>query len=157
MGWTVPIRWVEDYFGPNHGWHVAGPAVPIVFTDDESDSDCSAGYRCSMHCMDCGGWCLAPGHAKAVRCKACADKMRVVELRLAYHWICDDCGADNFVLPRDARLTEDERENAYRRFNDLEPWEELPEDWQQFVLCQIPKQVHCSCGSTFRATDETTA
>lgn len=81
--------------------------------------------------------------------------MNRVELRTAFHWHCDDCGADNFALPRKAELTDEDAESAYRKHHMLDKWEELPADWRDFEMVQIPSRVHCShCGSMFDTENE---
>lgn len=83
--------------------------------------------------------------------------MRTVELKAAFHWHCEDCGLENFALPRKAELHDDEREAAYRRFNDLDEWAELPEGWREFELVMVPERVTCQCGATFGTLDEESA
>ncbi len=63
--------------------------------------------------------------------------MKRVELRTAYHWFCESCGADNFTLPQKAELTDEDAELAYRRFNECDPWMELPSDWRQFEMVHL--------------------
>lgn len=81
--------------------------------------------------------------------------MKIVELKTAYHWHCEDCGADNFALPQKAEMTGEDREEAFRRFHGLDQYAELPDRWQDFELVMIPDFVECSrCGSEFSTDDE---
>lgn len=81
--------------------------------------------------------------------------MRIVELKTAYHWHCDECAAENFALPQKAELTQEEREEAFREVHQLEEWAELPEGWENFELVHIPKVVTCTdCGAEFLTMDE---
>lgn len=73
----------------------------------------------------------------------------------AYSWDCDNCGAENFERAVTADLTDDEREEAFRHFHDLEPWTPLPEGWREFELVTSPTVVTCrSCGMEFEAEDD---
>ena len=81
---------------------------------------------------------------------------KVVELKSAFHWHCDQCGESNFALPQKAEMTDDDAEYAYRRFHDLDDWCELPADWRQFEMVSIPSKVTCSrCEGVFLTMDET--
>jgi rubredoxin len=81
--------------------------------------------------------------------------MKIVELKTAYHWNCDACGADNFDVPQKAELTEEDREQAYREIHELGEWEDLPENWREFELVTLPDQVTCEqCGETYFTRDE---
>ena len=81
--------------------------------------------------------------------------MQRVELKTAYHWICEECCEDNFALPQKAELTDEAREDAFRQINDLQEWDELPEGWQCFDLVCIPNIVTCKkCGEKFTTVDE---
>lgn len=81
--------------------------------------------------------------------------MRTVELNTAYHWHCDDCGADNFSLALRVEFPPGEHEQAYRHLNDLDDWADLPEDWDQFELVTIPTTVQCSeCGREFATVED---
>lgn len=80
---------------------------------------------------------------------------RVAELKTAFHWWCDDCGEPNFALPRKAELTDKHAEEAYRKYHLLDDWAELPENWREFEIVQIPATVTCkNCGEVFRAIEE---
>ena len=84
--------------------------------------------------------------------------MPTVELQTAYRWHCDKCSAENFAVPEKAELIDDEREEAYRKYHDVEEWEELPEGWSDFDLVWLPKLVTCKdCGEQFDAINETRA
>lgn len=79
----------------------------------------------------------------------------IAELRTAYHWFCPSCDATNFVLPMKAELTDDEREECFRSFNELDEWEELPDDWRNFEMVWSPDAVTCSvCHKEFATRDE---
>jgi hypothetical protein len=84
--------------------------------------------------------------------------MQKVELKTAYFWWCEECGEVNFALPKKAELTEDGKEEAYREYHGLSPWDELPDGWQDFELVMIPETVHCQkCGREFATYDERSA
>lgn len=75
--------------------------------------------------------------------------MITTKLKTAYYWTCENCGRNNFEIPVIPKLTEDEAEDAYRQFNDLEPWSPLPDDWRNFELVSSPNFVTCcGCGIT---------
>ena len=81
--------------------------------------------------------------------------MKTVELKTAYHWNCEECGADNFDLGQKVEMTEEQREQCFREYESLEIWEELPEDWQLFELAEISTTVKCKdCGTEFLTMDE---
>ena len=82
--------------------------------------------------------------------------VKFVELKTAYHWYCEQCGADNFALPMKAELTPEMREKTYREMHNLkEEWIPLPEGWDNFQMVQIPFFVRCSsCGMEFSTKDE---
>lgn len=76
--------------------------------------------------------------------------MRNVEVRSAAVWKCDECGEENFCKLQIAELTDQEAEEAYRRFNELEPWSQLPEHWRDFEMITTPSVVECQrCGEKF--------
>lgn len=79
-----------------------------------------------------------------------------VELKTAYHWNCEECGADNFTLPQKAEFADDdEREECYRHFNEIDSFGSLPDDWRDFEMVHIPSQVTCKeCGAVFTTIDE---
>lgn len=82
--------------------------------------------------------------------------MRRVELQLAHSWHCDECSELNFCVPEIPELTDEDREEVFRKLNNVEDYEELPDDWDQFDVLGIPETVTCSkCGSTFEAYEDT--
>lgn len=81
-----------------------------------------------------------------------------VELKHAYYWVCEECDEPNFALPSRAELNDEQREAAYRTFHDMEDFEQLPIDWEQFDMVQIPEEVECNrCGASFATRDEVDA
>lgn len=81
--------------------------------------------------------------------------MQRVELRTAYVWNCEKCSAENWARARLAEMTDADREWAYREFHDLEEWAELPENWRDFEMVQVPETVTCAvCHTEFLAIDE---
>jgi hypothetical protein len=83
--------------------------------------------------------------------------MEQIKARLltAYVWDCDDCGAENFERSIIAELHDDEREEMYRHFHELDEWAELPEHWREFQMVTRPDSVTCcECGMVFDATDD---
>ncbi len=83
------------------------------------------------------------------------DGKRTVELKTAYHWHCEECGVENFALPRKAELTDDEAEEAYRLYHYLDSYSPLPDDWRQFEIVEIPDVVECDqCYAKFATKDE---
>lgn len=76
--------------------------------------------------------------------------MAKASLHSAYVWDCDNCGKENFARAVSSDLDDDEREEAYRHFNDLEPWAELPEHWRDFEIVTYPMKVTChNCGTAY--------
>lgn len=81
--------------------------------------------------------------------------MRTVELKTAYHWNCDECGADNFDLGIKPEFGPGEKEEFFRNIHGLEDFSELPEDWEKFEAVAIPDVVTCcECGEVFATIDE---
>lgn len=81
--------------------------------------------------------------------------MRRVELRSAYCWYCDDCGELNYEQPQRAELTDEDAEAAYRHFYQLDDYAELPKNWRDFEMVEIPPVVQCvECKAEFEAMDE---
>lgn len=81
--------------------------------------------------------------------------MRTVELQTAYHWHCDECGEICFSLPWNAEFGPGEREEAYRKFHELDDWQPLPDGWEQFEMVTIPEIVECwNCKTRFTTVDE---
>lgn len=73
-----------------------------------------------------------------------------VELSLAFRWICDNCGEENFAASELAEMTLEDRELAYRKYKELEAWQELPDDWMEFDLVMMPNVVQCKlCNHQF--------
>jgi hypothetical protein len=64
-------------------------------------------------------------------------------LQTAFHWYCPECDAENFTLPQKPEMTDDEKEACYRRFEDVEVWQELPDDWRNFEMITTPSLVTC--------------
>lgn len=80
---------------------------------------------------------------------------RIIELKSAYCWYCDDCSEVNFDLPKKLELNEEQRLKAYRQFSRTEDWEPLPKNWRDFEIISIPDTVKCKdCGAEFRTVDE---
>lgn len=81
--------------------------------------------------------------------------MQTVELKTAYFWHCDNCGAANFALPAKPEMVDEDREQVYRHFNNLDEYVELPDGWEQFEIITIPKVVTCwTCYAEFATIDE---
>lgn len=73
----------------------------------------------------------------------------------AYVWDCDECGAENFERAIVAEMHEEEREEMFRSFHDLDEWAELPDGWRDFQMVTRPDAVKCrTCGATFDAEDD---
>lgn len=78
-----------------------------------------------------------------------------VELQMAYHWHCDECGQSNFSMPIKAEFALGEKEEAFRKVNEVDEWSELPDGWQDFECVTLPDTVSCSrCGTEFDTVDE---
>lgn len=76
------------------------------------------------------------------------------QLQTAYWWHCPNCDAVNFAIPTKPELTDEDAEYAYRRFNELNDWCELPADWRDFELLTAPDSVSCAkCSRTFEAEE----
>ena len=72
---------------------------------------------------------------------------RVAEMRIAFSWICDECGRENFESPFAYEMTDENREDVFRQLHDLEPWQQLPDNWEEFNTLKMPVSVMCrSCG-----------
>ena len=82
--------------------------------------------------------------------------MPQAELKTAYCWHCEDCAHTNFAMPIKGEFVDDkDREEYFRFFHDLDPWQDLPENWRDFELVNIPGSVICQmCGSVFETVDE---
>jgi hypothetical protein len=81
--------------------------------------------------------------------------MKSVELKTAYFWTCEECYHDNFAYPVKAELTDDEAEEIFRQMNEMDQFEQLPENWRDFEMIQIPDMVTCStCKTKFETLDE---
>lgn len=81
--------------------------------------------------------------------------MKTVELKMAYHWNCEDCGADNFAVAARAEFAPGEREELYRDYHGMASYETLPENWEQFELVSIPEIVTCTdCKAEFKTIHE---
>lgn len=70
--------------------------------------------------------------------------MQTITLKTAYTWQCPICFRTHYAQPVKPRLSEEEREEAFRHYHDLEPWSELPEGWEQFEVVAVPKVVKCT-------------
>lgn len=84
--------------------------------------------------------------------------MAKVRLLTAYCWDCPNCAAENFARSQAAELSLEDREAIYRHFRhfheDLEPWQELPEGWDQFEAVTFPEKVRCcKCHQVFDTED----
>jgi hypothetical protein len=83
------------------------------------------------------------------------SKRKVVTLQTAYHWFCNGCSGVNFSLPQKAELTDEEAEEAYRNFYGLDKWADLPENWKDFEMVEIPEIVVCEhCDAEFHTMHE---
>jgi hypothetical protein len=75
---------------------------------------------------------------------------RTVELHAAFHWICDECGRDNYFVPLRIDLTDQETEDVIRELHELENWEELPDEQEPIDAYRIPEWVTCrECKSRY--------
>lgn len=87
-----------------------------------------------------------------------SENLPLINLKTGYWFTCQDCGTDNFIAPKPLPLAEagfEGREEAYRHFNGLDPWAELPPNWDQFEIVSTPVIVVCDeCGVKFRTLDE---
>ena len=73
----------------------------------------------------------------------------------AYVWDCDNCGAENFERSIVAEMCDDDREEMFRQFHDLDQWAELPSNWRDFQMVTRPDEVTCSeCGMRYEAEDD---
>ena len=78
-----------------------------------------------------------------------------VTLRTAYCWWCETCGRENFSRAILAELNDADREAAYRMYNQLDDYVELPDDWRDFQLVMQPQLVTCPhCATTFTTQDD---
>lgn len=73
-----------------------------------------------------------------------------VELLHAFAWLCEECGSENFIRAAAVEMTDDAREAAYRHYNRLDQWAELPNNWREFSVVDFPTIVNCvACKSEF--------
>lgn len=76
-------------------------------------------------------------------------------LLTAYVWDCDSCGAENFERSAVAELCDEDREEMFRHFHELDQWAELPEHWRDFQIVTRPDAVKCcECGVEFTTEDD---
>lgn len=81
--------------------------------------------------------------------------MKPVELKTAYHWNCEECGADNFAVAIKEEFGPGEREEAFRDYHGLASYEVLPDNWEHFEMVSIPEKVKCKgCQSEFATVHE---
>lgn len=66
-------------------------------------------------------------------------------LRPAFVWTCDACGRENFVHVTIPEYGPGEKEAAFREMEQLEAWQELPDNWDQFQTYCCPERVECPC------------
>lgn len=69
-------------------------------------------------------------------------------LKSAFSWECPKCKYKNFEELQRVNLTIDEREEIYRDLNDLEDWQELPDNWESEGIVAYPTDVSCQKCST---------
>lgn len=82
---------------------------------------------------------------------------RATKARLltAYVWDCDECGTANFERSQVAELVDDDREEMFRAFHEMDAWEPLPDNWRDFQMVTSPNSVTCRrCGMTFETEDD---
>jgi Zn finger protein HypA/HybF involved in hydrogenase expression len=86
-----------------------------------------------------------------------AKTMQTVELKTANFWNCEECGRKHYADGIKQEFVDDaDREETFRRFHDMDDYEELPEHWREFEVVAIPKVVKCeNCGIEFSTEDET--
>lgn len=73
----------------------------------------------------------------------------------AYVWDCDNCGTENFVRSIVAEMCDEDREEMFRHFHDLDQWAELPANWRDFQMVTRPDEVTCcECEAKFEAEDD---
>lgn len=81
--------------------------------------------------------------------------MSKVVLKTAYYWICEECGRDNYDRPVLAEIVPGDKETVFREWFGLEEFEELPDDWENFQLVAIPRNVTCEhCGQEYETEDD---
>lgn len=75
--------------------------------------------------------------------------MDSVELEPAFRWVCPECMESNWVLSETKKPTEEELRQQF----DIEPWQELPEEYQG-EWYSYPDEVMCrGCQSVYKADD----
>lgn len=80
--------------------------------------------------------------------------METITLQQAFWWECPACGAGNFAKAVVAEPTDDEKEEAFRQYHDLEAWQPLPPDWNSFDLVKMPICVKCDeCQHRFKTQE----
>lgn len=78
--------------------------------------------------------------------------MQEVELHQAWLWTCENCGRDNFARSITVEFDSvEEKEEAFRAVYHLDPFEELPESWDQCDCVTCPERVECDfCEAVFK-------
>ena len=66
-----------------------------------------------------------------------------VILKSAISWVCPSCNNKNFAELEKADLPPEEREEIYRELKSLEPWEGLPDGWEDDGIVAYPAEVTC--------------
>jgi hypothetical protein len=73
-----------------------------------------------------------------------------VDLFPAFRWQCPECQNWNFCSPDNSGVSDEEYEDIFREYFDLEPWQELPENYENMLeAVAMPTEVVCICGSKF--------
>jgi len=77
-----------------------------------------------------------------------------IQLQQAFAWTCPWCSTKNYLDGVTPALSPDEREEAIKKFADLEPWQELPGD-HGIELVAAPESVRCiNCERSFQVEGE---
>ena len=74
--------------------------------------------------------------------------MSSVELIPAFFWQCPDCDNENYVKASPSGLNHEDAAEVYRGLNDMDDWEQVPDDIEEDFYMH-PEKVTClSCGKT---------
>lgn len=72
-----------------------------------------------------------------------------VKVRTALQWYCPCCFQRNWVDPI-VKFDVVSGEQKFREIMEIEPWQELPDNWRDHDIAQVPETVKCDgCDKTF--------
>lgn len=161
-----PADWAHDllcevvcpaYFAVdgNKNWQIIGTCKVIWHTAEDMENDSESLELLEFKTevapddyFDADGLRVFTGEEPQ---ETVSEKLDEVDLEIAATWFCPSCSQSNFAELVVADLSREEREDAYRKDNDMEAWQELPDDWDDGTYAMFPKIVSCNgCGNRFQ-------